>query len=135
LLVREPNNSTTHDFAVWLNQVYDDFAAATDGAEFYDMSNVRWHQWYSQHMLPVTAVRIELHRRPLARIVDDQLVCPVCETPDRILERDQAVRDNELHVEDGVIGVSLEDSNFETVRWFCGRCYSEVRLPTAPGYA
>lgn len=116
------------DLAVWLMDAGNAFADETSSFPR-DLGSPMWRTLYDNQLDPRAAAKVALHRIPMARIVNEQLVCPVCGTADRIVERDSATRHNELHVSGGEVFASNGDSDFYTDATVCDVCDTPVRLP------
>jgi hypothetical protein len=118
-----------HDLALWLVDAGNAFA---DQANAFpdDLNQPCWRAWRTAGLTPQVAAKVALHRKPMAQIVDERLVCPVCGAADQIAERDVAVRLNPLHVSDGNIHGSIESCDHEHDRFVCQHCDTDVRLPS-----
>lgn len=118
-----------HDLALWLVDAGNAFA---DQVKTFpnDLKHPCWREWRAAGLSPQVAATVALHRKPMVRIVDERLLCPVCGAADQIAERDAAVRHNPLRVSDGRIYGAFEDCEFQHDRFVCQLCLSEVRLPS-----
>ncbi|MCP2097330.1 MULTISPECIES: hypothetical protein [Actinosynnema] len=117
-----------HDLALWLVDTGRYFASLT-GMFPDDLGHPGWREWRAAGLSPQVAAHVALHLKPMARIVDEHLVCPVCGSADRIVERDVAVRHNPLHVTEGSIYGGLDSCDHEHDRFLCQACGIDVRLP------
>ncbi|RLK54437.1 hypothetical protein [Actinokineospora cianjurensis] len=118
-----------HDLALWLVDAGNAFA---DGTKTFpdDLNHSCWREWRAAGLSPQVAAQVALHLKPIARIVDERLICPVCGTADRIAERDVAVRHNQLYVSEGCIYAATESCDYEHDRFVCQHCGIDVRLPS-----
>lgn len=121
-----------HDFALWLLAAGNAFADIVQAFPR-DLADPAWRQWYKAPLSPRIAAKVALNLRlqlkPTAHIIDEQLVCPVCNAVGEIIEQDTAIRANQLDVDNGAIFAGTGDSHFEHTRNLCQRCGSTVRLP------
>jgi hypothetical protein len=123
-----------HDFALWLMAAANAFADIV-GAFPHDLADPAWRKWHSAWRLsPQLAAKVALNLwlrlTPTARVIDEQLACPVCDRVGEIVEQDKAVRFNSLDLCDGAIFAGTGDADFEHDRNLCQLCGSTVRLPS-----
>lgn len=121
-----------YDFALWLLAAGNAFADIVEAFP-YDLTDRVWRSCYRSRLSPAIAAKVALngwlHLTPTARIVEGELMCPVCSSTGRIIEVDVATRGNDLTVSDGLIFAGTGDINFDHDRTVCERCASTVRLP------
>lgn len=113
--------------AEYIRQCQDVFKERT-GLE--DVVDDAFDDAYARRLPPEAAVRLALHHRPLAKVKDGELKCPVCKVVGGIVEFDSAIRMNRLHVVGDVIHAATGDATFETDKHACEHCGVEVRLPS-----
>lgn len=118
-----------HDLALWLVDAGGAFADLTKTFPD-DLNHSCWREWRAAGLSPQVAAQVALHLKPMARIVDERLICPVCGAADRIAERDVAVRHNPLHVSEGRVYGATETCEHEHDRFVCQHCGVDVRLPS-----
>lgn len=117
-----------HDFALWLAAISAEFTVRC-GHVPADLTDKRWRHHYDATRSPAEAAQLDLHQRPIVRIDDDELVCPVCGAAGQICEEDRATRRHELSIHGARIVASDDDHLFEHDRYFCGSCDTTVQLP------
>lgn len=118
-----------HEYELWLFRAANAFADQTDGVYPVNYEHPAWLAGFRRGLTPIVAAKTVLRLLPLARIVGDRLVCPVCGIEDAIVEIDKSVRENELTVDDGAIFGSTGDYSFHGAGFRCAGCQSDVQLP------